>query len=361
MPLVLSEMLAEELAARAEIPEEDARRLLARVYRDGALPKVAFAGVRRESLRRARAWEDCPRVTLAEQLSSGRDPFAKYLVRLADGQHIETVRWPLEKPERITLCLSSQVGCALGCAFCATGTLGLARNLAPWEIIEQVRLARDQLLEGEHLHGLVFQGMGEPLANSEAVIRAIRVLSLPYGFAMDRRRMTVSTAGLPQGIRALAREVPEARLALSIGSARANVRESLMPIERRFPLTEVLEAAAEHTRRSGYAPMFSYTLIDGVTDTAADALALAELVQGFIGQAGVRPRLSLIPYNDVHVPSFRRPTSASVAAFRQLLRQRGVASKLRYSGGEDVGAACGQLVAGASPGEPAVRRATPLV
>jgi len=184
-------------------------------------------------------------------------------------------------------------------------------------------------------------GMGEPLANAERVIEAIRVMSEPCALAIDARAITVCTSGLPTGIRALAREVPKVRLGLSISSARREVRRRLMPIDAAHPLDEVIAAVEEHAKTTGYAPMWAVTPLAGVNDTAEDAAALAELFHAFVARTGIRPRVSLVPYNAIgDGDPFTR---SDVVAFADLLAARGVRPHVRYSGGGDVAAACGQL------------------
>jgi 23S rRNA (adenine2503-C2)-methyltransferase len=240
--------------------------------------------------------------------------------------------------------------------------MGLTRNLEAWEIVEQVRLIRRDLGAtvggGARVHGVLFQGMGEPLANADRVIQAIRVLSEPSAQAIDMRNITVCTAGLPSGIRRLAAEVPAVRLGLSLGSVRPGKRRQLMPIDGAHPLEEVLAAVGEHARATGHAPMWAYTLLADRNDTDEDAACLAALVRGFATQHGISPRLSLIPYNAIGAPDAPLPSpggdergasadpfvrSARLDAFRAVLSAAGVGSIVRYSGGGDVGAACGQL------------------
>lgn len=330
-----------ELSRALGIDLQDARRIVSRVHREGRLPDKAPATIRRSALDAARRAGHVPSITQVERAPSMVDPFVKYAFSLADGAIIEAVRIPLERPSRFSVCVSSQVGCALACAFCATGRMGLGRNLEVWEIIEQVRQLRADLPEGGRVHGVLFQGMGEPLSNADRVIAAIRVLSDPSAGAIDMRNITVCTAGLPAGIRRLAREVPAVRLGVSIGSARASARRSLMPIDGAHPLAEVMAAAGEHAKATRIAPMFAYTLLEGSNDTDDDARALADLVTRFRDEHGISPRLSLIPYNRVEGAPFARSPRAD--AFRAALRERGVGTILRYSGGGDVGAACGQL------------------
>jgi 23S rRNA (adenine2503-C2)-methyltransferase len=341
--LALQATLPDDLARSATIDIADARRIVSLVHRTGALPEKAPATIRRAALERAREIGVIPTLETRERAASRDDPFVKYLFGLGDGEAVESVRIPLEKAGRFSVCVSSQVGCALACAFCATGRMGLVRNLDVWEIVEQVRIVRSELPSGGRVHGVVFQGMGEPLSNVERVVAAIRVLSDPSAFAIDQRNITVTTAGLPTGIRTLSREVPNVRLGVSLGDVRPDRRKSLMPIDGKHALRDVLDATGEHMQASGYAPMFAYTLLRGVNDGPDAAGALAELIHDFAARHGKRPRLSLIPYNAVDGAPFERQSQSALDAFRDVLRQRGVQSILRYSGGADVGAACGQL------------------
>jgi 23S rRNA (adenine2503-C2)-methyltransferase len=337
----LQAVLPGELALAAGIEIADARRIVSLVHRRGSLPERAPATIRRRALDAARALGHVPALELGERVPSALDPFVKYAFRLHDGAVIEAVRIPLEREGRFSACVSSQVGCALGCAFCATGRMGLGRNLEAWEIVEQVRALRADLPAGGRVHGVLFQGMGEPLANVERVVRAIRVLAEPSAQAIDMRNITVCTAGLPAGIRTLVREVPAVRLGVSLGSAVPGRRRALMPIDGAHPLEEVLEAAGEHACASGHSPMFAYTLLAGHNDGDEDAAALAGLCARFRARFGVGPRLSLIPFNAFASGGFAR--SERLDAFRAVLHARGVGTIVRYSGGGDVGAACGQL------------------
>jgi 23S rRNA (adenine2503-C2)-methyltransferase len=300
-----------------------------------------------------------PALRVIAETASAIDPFVKYLLAGADGAQLEAVRIPLEHPGRFTVCVSSQVGCALACAFCATGRLGLTRNLAAWEIVEQVRVVRAYLADDRRsagsavsarparIHGVVFQGMGEPLANLEAVLQAIRVFSEPCAQGIDARSITVCTAGLPSGIRRLAAEAPRVRLGVSISSAIAAHRRAVMPIADRHDFEDVIAAAADHARATGLAPMWAVTLLDGINDAAADAEALAARAVAFRAQTGVRPRISLLDYNSIG-DGDRFVRSPRMPAFRDVLSAAGLPSHRRYSGGADVAAACGQLASTAA-------------
>ncbi len=345
-PAALQALCPEELVDLAPGVElAEARKLISCVHRMGELPARSPSEVRRRSLDRVRAVTQVPTLRLLARIPSSVDGFVKYSIATHQGI-IEAVKIPLEKPGRFTVCVSSQVGCGLGCAFCATGRMGLWRNLQAWEIVEQVRIVRRELASGAHVHGVVFQGMGEPLANWNEVRQAARVLSEPCAQAIDARNITISTVGLPTGIRALARALPNVRLAVSIGSALPEVRRTLIPMEIVQPLSAVLAAAGEHTRATRHAPLFAYTLLAGKNDTREDAIALAELTREFAARYGKRPRLSLIPYNSIGSNDpFERSDAAREDSFRQALVAEGVIPTRRYSGGGDVAAACGQLAA----------------
>ena len=272
------------------------------------------------------------------------DPFVKYAFETHDHVIVEAVRIPLERPNRFVVCVSSQTGCALRCAFCATGRLGPGRNLEAWEIVDQVRQVRDDLPAGGRVHGVVFQGMGEPLANVDAVIQAVRVMTDPSLQSIDARAITVSTAGLVRPLPRLLSEVPRVRLGVSVGHADPDKRRSLMPVEVANPLTTVLDIAADHGRCTHIATMLAYTLLDGVNDGAEDAEAFCGLVRRYMERATLPPRVSLIAYNRIGPDDPFAPSDpARAEAFRQRLRAEKVPVVRRYSGGSDVGAACGQL------------------
>jgi 23S rRNA (adenine2503-C2)-methyltransferase len=335
--LALQAVTPERLAtAVPAITLAEARKLIAQVHRGE--PIAPTSAIRRVAAEAVRAVGSVPTLDVIAETPSQLDPFVKYLLAAPDGARFEAVRIPLEHPDRFTVCVSSQVGCALACSFCATGRLGLSRNLAAWEIVEQVRVVRARLERGR-VHGVVFQGMGEPLANLDEVLDAIAVLTEPSALGIDARAITVCTAGLPVGIRRLAREAPKVRLGLSIHSALPARRRSLMPIARAHDLDELLAAAAEHARVTGLAPMWAVTLLAGVNDSDDDARALAERARAFADETSVLPRLSIIAYNAIGEgdPYQRSPRDQ---AFRAAL---GLPSHRRYSGGSDVGAACGQL------------------
>ncbi len=239
---------------------------------------------------------------------------------------------------RVTQCISSQVGCALGCVFCASGVNGLERQMSAAEIVAQVLLGRSELSARETLRQVVFMGMGEPLANYDATARAIRLLAHPQGLALPLRRMTVSTAGLPEQIRRLAADFNgEVGLAVSIHQADDRKRSLLMPINSRFGLAELCEALRAYPLRRGAHLTIEYTLIRDCNASLEDAQALAKLLRG------LRVKVNLIPLNPVEHADLEAPAHQQVLAFQDVLRRRGLLCFVRRRRGDDVAAACGQL------------------
>lgn len=347
----------EEVAATCGVGIVTARKVVASVHQRfvDALGVEVPKQARRAEVDAIAARFRVGRLEVVAREASSIDPFVKYVLACEDGAQIEAVRIPLEKPGRFVVCVSSQVGCAIGCTFCATGRLGLSRNLEAWEIVEQVRVVRRDLPPGGRVHGVVFQGMGEPLANVDRVMQAIEVLHDPCGQAIDERAITVCTVGVPSAIRKLAASGLRVRLGISISSARREVRRSLVPVEKANPLDEVLEAAEDYVRTTGDAPMFAVTTLAGVNTSDEDADALAALVRDFKAKTGVSPRLSIVPYNSIGPGDpFARATDDEADRFHARLRAIGVPVVRRYSGGGDVGAACGQLVAKATRQESSV-------
>ncbi len=263
------------------------------------------------------------------------DGTVKHLWRLRDGEQVESVLIPAS--DRLTLCLSSQAGCALGCRFCATGSFGFRRQLEPDEIVAQyrdsLRFAREEL--DRPISNIVFMGMGEPLANVEAVFRALDVLH--RGFGVGARRITVSTVGLVPGIRELARRPEPFGLAVSLHAPVSGLRAELMPIERRHPLPELLEAVRDYLERKGRRVTFEYTLIEGVNDS----IELAEILADVIGD--LICFVNLIPWNPIPDRPWRPSPPERVAAFVRTLHRRGVSAAVREPRGRDIAAACGQL------------------
>ncbi len=287
-----------------------------------------------------------------EQRSS--DGTIKWTWRTGDGKLIESVYMP--ETDRKTLCVSSQVGCALGCTFCMTGTMGLARNLTAGEIVDQVHRANRRLVElGEGpgprpLTNLVFMGMGEPLHNFEQLKAALELLLHEDGPNFSHRHVTVSTSGLVPVMRRLGEET-QVKLAVSLNATTDAQRDLIMPINKRWPIAALLAACRTFPMKQGRRITFEYVLLDGVNDTDADAQRLARLV------AGIPAKVNLIPYNDNPGLGFRAPAPGRVEAFHRILFDRNITAVIRKNRGSDIAAACGQLAAEGGPGDPRRRGA----
>ncbi len=268
------------------------------------------------------------------------DTTQKFLFRLRDGNLIESVLIPAspalygEQSDRRTICVSTQVGCAYGCKFCASGLEGWTRNLDAGEIVQQLIGVEEK--SGEKIDNVVFMGMGEPLANLKNLLRAIRIINAPWGLGIGARHITVSTSGLAPQIRELADEPTQFRLALSLHGATDEVRSQIMPVNRKYNLKTLLEACdyyVAHKRRI----MFEYILIADVNDTDEQAHALSKHA------ARLSAKINLIPYNTVEGLEWSRPSRARQERFHSILRGHGIVATLRREKGHDIAAACGQL------------------
>ena len=295
------------------------------------------------------------------RLSDG-DLTEKALHRLSDGALVESVlmHYPARagNRERHTVCISSQAGCAVGCPFCATGELGFTRDLETAEIVDQVRDASRRLAaRGRRLTNVVFMGMGEPLLNLDRVLEAVTALSDPRRFGLGARHITVSTSGVVPGIRRLTALGPQFTLAVSLHAARDPLRDVLVPLNRRWPVAEVVAAARDHATATGRRISYEVTLIDGINDTPADAEAMAELLRGDLCH------VNLIPMNPVaHTPWSASPMPR-IEEFAARLRHAGIAVTIRRNRGQEIGAACGQLAAerAGEPAAPTVARRRELL
>jgi 23S rRNA (adenine2503-C2)-methyltransferase len=287
------------------------------------------------------------RASLEETFSIGRlaveaheraaDGAQKYLFRLSDGSRIESVLIP--ERHHLTLCLSSQVGCAQNCRFCFTATGGWERNLTLGEIMAQVRDIRKGLTAPESLTNIVFMGMGEPLANYRNVVDAIELLTdNKAGFGFSRRKVTVSTAGLVPEMEALGRD-SDVSLAVSLNAADNETRSRLMPINHRYPIEVLLAACRRYPLRPHRRITFEYILMAGVNDRPEDARRLAALLRP------IRAKINLIPFNEHEGCRFQRPSETVIEQFQQNLMDRGYTAIIRNSKGRDISAACGQLKA----------------
>ncbi len=330
--LLPSEM--EDFAADLGASRYRGRQLATWVYRKGVLDLDAMSDLPKEfrALVAERAEIGAPEV---ERVTPSLDGSRKVVFRLHDGGRVSAVLMPDDN--RLTLCLSTQVGCGFGCAFCLTGTMGLERNLDASEIVAQLLVA-NALSPDQRVTHMVFMGMGEPLANYAAVVKAVRIFTdARLGLGYSPRRITVSTVGLVPAIDRLGREDLKVNLAISLHGATDEIRGRLMPINRSFDLAALMAAVKRYPLAPRQRVFFEYVLLDSVNDGDDAARALVRLLHG------VRAKVNLIPFNDWEGSTFRRPPLPRILAFQKILLNAGVTTTVRWSKGEDIGAACGQL------------------
>ena len=356
----LSGVRPEELAAwlvEHGEPSYRARQVLDGLWRANARTAAAIATLPaslREGLDAAFRFDS---IETTELVIGDAGLTEKALHRLADGAVVESVlmHYPARpgSRERHTLCLSSQAGCAVGCPFCATGELGFTRDLQMAEIVDQVRwAARRLLVDGRRLTNVVFMGMGEPLLNLDRVLPAIEALNDRHRFGLGARHITLSTSGVVPGIRRLTALGPQFTLAVSLHAARDALRDVLVPLNRRWPVAEVVAAARDHAAATGRRISYEVTMIGGINDTDADADAMIDLLRGD------HAHVNLIPMNPVaHTPWTASPMPV-IERFAAMLRAAGIQTTIRVNRGQEVGAACGQLAAerAGEPPAPAVAR-----
>lgn len=261
------------------------------------------------------------------------DGTEKFLFKLRDAQFVETVLIPAER--RKTVCISTQVGCKLACAFCASGKNGFVRNLSPCEILNQILYLQHTLKH--KITNYVFMGMGEPLDNYDTVVKTLAIMNEAKGMNIGARRITVSTSGVIPGIERLKEFKLQVNLAVSLHAANDTLRSTLMPINKRYPVEELIKACEEFKSKTGRMITLEYTLLRGVNDSPEDADGLAAIAKR------LRVKVNLIPYSEVSGFSFRRPERSRMDAFMQRLASRGTKATLRESKGRDIQAACGQL------------------
>jgi 23S rRNA (adenine2503-C2)-methyltransferase len=312
-----------------------ARQVFAWLYKRGVTELEAMTDLPREL--RATLAADCtiatPTIASREKSVDGTE---KFLLRLADGRHIESVFIP-DTPA-MTFCISTQVGCAMACAFCLTGKMGLVRNLSAGEITGQVRVLAGALDLRDKTFNIVLMGMGEPLHNYDNVMKALRILADDHGFALSPRRVTLSTVGLLPALEKLANEEMMPNLAISLHAPTDEQRGALVPINRKYGVADIIEACKRFPVRKRSRITFEYVMLAGVNDSPADARKLAKLL------AGVKAKVNLIPLNAAAGIPFERPADEVVDAFARVLADRDVTVSVRKSRGRDIRAACGQLI-----------------
>jgi 23S rRNA (adenine2503-C2)-methyltransferase len=367
-PPELRGLLADELVGwveRAGAPEYRAEQIFRWLHGHGVESLDAMTNVP-TSLRQALERDHRTATLTLDTVQTAADGTRKLRFRTSDGHAIESVLIPDEDTERdkLTLCISSQVGCALDCGFCATATLGFTRHLLAGEIVEQVY--RATALAGRRPTNLVFMGMGEPLHNFDNVARALALLEHPWGAAFSPRRITVSTSGLVSGIEKLGALSPAPNLAISLNATTDEVRDRIMPVNKRWPIAALLKAASQFPLSHGRRVTFEYVLLAGVNDSDADADRLPRLLRG------IPAKINLIPWNPfvmgtlkgspsppatgpagqgpsgshaIEGPAYARPSAERIRTFQERIRATGMAVYIRTPRGDDIDAACGQLAA----------------
>ena len=340
MPILLKDLTAEQLHAKLShlgVTPRIARQIHAAAVLRGTMP-ARDQGIAGKLLGEVARHTAIPNLTPIEQVVSPQDGFTKYLFQGDGPEPFEAVRIPLlHRPEdlKYVVCVSSQVGCAMGCEFCATGRLGFRRNLAAWEIVDQV--IKIQADSPHPVRGVVFMGMGEPMLNYDNVIQASRILSASYGMAIGGKAITISTAGVVPGIRRFTAEGHIYRLVISLNSADPVERARLMPVEKAYPTSELVAAMRDYHEATGRRVLLAWTMMAGVNTREKDAEMLADLTRG------LPIKLDLIDVNDP-TGRFRPPTREELDVFRDALSAKlGQPVARRYSGGRDIHAACGML------------------
>ena len=312
-----------------------ARQLFAWIYRRGVTDIDAMTDLSRE-LRATLSSHftlTTPEVVNRERSSDGTE---KFLLRLADGRQIESVFIP-DTPS-MTFCISTQVGCAMACAFCLTGKMGLVRNLTAGEIVGQVRVLAHTVDLRDRGFNIVLMGMGEPLHNYDETMKALRILTDEHGFAMSPRRITLSTVGVLPALEKLAREPIMPNLAISLHAPTDEQRGALVPINRKYGVSEIIEACKRFPLKRRSRITFEYVMLAGVNDRPEDARRLAKLLHG------VKSKVNLIPLNAAAGIPFERPSDEVVSRFAEILADHYLTVSVRKSRGRDIRAACGQLI-----------------
>jgi 23S rRNA (adenine2503-C2)-methyltransferase len=331
----LQPMELEDLAVSLGASRYRGRQLATWIYRKGIVDLEMMTDLPREF--RARLAETHAIVVpTVERETPSQDGSRKLVFRLEDERRVSAVLMPDDG--RTTLCLSTQVGCGFGCAFCLTGTMGLDRNLTAAEILGQLIVANGLLGDDERVTHIVFMGMGEPLANYASLVTSLRILTdARLGLGYSPRRLTVSTVGLVSGIDRLGREDLKVNLAISLHAASDEVRGRLMPVNRSWNLDALMAAVRRYPLAPRQRIFFEYVMLEDVNDSPEEARQLARLLRG------IRAKVNLIPFNDWEGSGFHRPPLARILAFQTILLDAGITTTVRWSKGEDIGAACGQL------------------
>jgi 23S rRNA (adenine2503-C2)-methyltransferase len=338
-------------------PRFHGRQIFQWVHRRGVTDVALMSDLSRE-LRTALADHFDLRTPSVARREQSIDGTTKFLLRLDDGKRIETVCIPESASgsadptdaDRLTFCLSTQVGCAMRCAFCLTGKMGIDRNLSAGEIVGQVRVLVRELGLGDQRFNIVLMGMGEPLHNYDETMKALRILADEHGMAVSPRRVTLSTVGVLPALERLATEPVMPNLAISLHSTTEAQRDLLVPINRKYGIEELLNVCRKFPLKRRERITFEYVMLKDVNDTPDDARRLVRLL------SGIKGKVNLLPLNEAAGIPFERPSDAAVNRFARILSERGVTVSVRRSRGRDIRAACGQLITESSRADAPGRR-----
>lgn len=320
-------------------PRFHARQIFQWIYKRGITDFAQMSDLPRE-LRAHLSSAFVATTPAVERVERSSDGTTKFLLRLADGQHIESVYIPYTPAQ--TFCISTQVGCAMRCAFCLTGKMGIDRNLTAGEIAGQVRVLASELGMLDRRFNIVLMGMGEPLHNYDSTMKALRMLADEHGFAMSPRRMTLSTVGVLPALERLATEPLMPNLAISLHATTEEQRDLLVPINRKYGLKELLDACRQFPLKRRERITFEYVMLQDMNDSPEDARRLVRLLHG------IRGKVNLLPLNEAPGIPFSRPSDERVDRFARILSEHGITVSVRKSRGRDIRAACGQLITDSS-------------
>ena len=325
----------EELCTQWGEPKYRAKQLMSWIYRRRVRTFAAMTNLPHKLRQGLANLAYISEARILTRTISNTDTAIKYLFEFTDGSRVESVL--MYDQDRITVCLSSQVGCAMACDFCATAKMGFFRNLTAAEILDQLIAIERELNDEKGVTHIVFMGMGEPLANYDQTVKAIRLMTDTNGLGISEGKITVSTSGLAQRIRQFTHEQLKCNLALSLNATTDEARTRLMPINAKYPIDEVLDATREWTLAAQRPATLEYVLIRGVNDSVADARRLRKLM-------GRLPcKLNLIPFNEIEGADFQRPEIDQIERFRRIVADGHHVAPIRFSKGRDIAAACGQL------------------
>lgn len=316
-------------------PKYRAKQLMSWIYQKGVSDFESMTNLPKPFRQTLASHASISQTEIVTSSVSADDKSIKYLFKLPDGKQVESVL--MFDQQRVTVCLSSQFGCAMGCQFCATGKMGFFRNLTTAEILDQYMGIQKELSGDRSITNVVFMGMGEPFANYAPTLKAIRLLCGQETTGMAERRITVSTVGLAPQIRRFANEGLKCKLALSLNATTNADRSRLMPINFQFPIDEILSATKHWTEKTGELVTLEYVLIRGVNDRTKDAERLCELM------SNLSCKLNIIPFNEIADSNFQRPDADEIENFQKIMTRNHYVAPIRFSKGNDITAACGQL------------------